>query len=147
MKTPIELFEEKRDKFIALIPQESTCRFEKHKLLKEKQFEKSSLLRNELKIIREEKENIYNEIMEIYDSEPISTTNISLKKEILTFVAKLGYNYVEYSINQAIKKQVKYLNLQHEIAFENKDFENSVKNSDEAIKLIAISNKPLDYFL
>jgi hypothetical protein len=85
--------------------------------------------------------------MEIYDSEPISTTNISLKKEILTFVAKLGYNYVEYSINQAIKKQVQYLNLQHEIAFENKDFENSVKNSDEAIKLIAISNKPLDYFL
>ena len=130
-----------------MIPQESKCIFKKHKHLKEKQNEKSLLLRNELKIIREEKENIYNEIMEIYDSEPISTTNISLKKEILTFVAKLGYNNVEYSINQAIKKQVQYLNLQHEIAFENKDFENSVKNSDEAIKLIAISNKPLDYFL
>ncbi len=32
MKTPIELFEEKRDKYIALIPQESKCRFEKHNL-------------------------------------------------------------------------------------------------------------------
>ena len=53
MKTPIELFEEKRDKFIALIPQESTCRFEKHKLLKEKQFEKSSLLREKLTLIRD----------------------------------------------------------------------------------------------
>lgn len=147
MKTLQEQFEEKRDKYIVLLAKESEYRFVYHHQNRKKNFENATIYREKRKAIIAELELLYLEIMEIYEAEPISAINIELKKEILIFKAKMGQNLVTFSINEAIKKQVEVLFLAQKIAFQNGNSDENDKISDEIIKLISISKKPLDYFL
>lgn len=147
MKTALEIFEEKKETYIRLYNEESNYRFLIQQYIRENDFEKVAKFRKKRKSIKTEMESIYLEIIRIYDDEPISTINLNLKREILIFKAKLGINLVEFTLNQSIKKQVQVLLLKQEIAFQNNQFDESNKISNEVNKLISITKKPLDYFL
>lgn len=147
MKTALEIFEEKKETYIRLYNEESNYRFLIQQYIRENDFEKVAKFREKRKSIKTEMESIYLEIIRIYDDEPISTINLNLKREILIFKAKLGINLVEFTLNQSIKKQVQVLLLKQEIAFQNNQFDESNKISNEVNKLISITKKPLDYFL
>ncbi|EKT4500147.1 hypothetical protein JE943_000109 [Flavobacterium psychrophilum] len=145
MKTPLELFEGKKEIYISLIPVEAEFRFAKYKL--ESDDENKAILSQNRNLVLAEMEQIFMEILKIYDSEPISTSNRSLKLAILKFKASTSMFSVNFELNQEIKKQVQNLFLQQEHAVKTQNFVQADLISGEAIKLMAFSRKSLDFFL
>ncbi|OUD43714.1 hypothetical protein, partial [Flavobacterium psychrophilum] len=128
-----------------LIPVEAEFRFAKYKL--ESDDENKAILSQNRNLVLAEMEQIFMEILKIYDSEPISTSNRSLKLAILKFKASTSMFSVNFELNQEIKKQVQNLFLQQEHAVKTQNFVQADLISGEAIKLMAFSRKSLDFFL
>ncbi|WP_086438991.1 hypothetical protein [Flavobacterium psychrophilum] len=128
-----------------MIPVEAEFRFAKYKL--ESDDENKAILSQNRNLVLAEMEQIFMEILKIYDSEPISTSNRSLKLAILKFKASTSMFSVNFELNQEIKKQVQNLFLQQEHAVKTQNFVQADLISGEAIKLMAFSRKSLDFFL